>query len=176
MLLTPGFVSTVIFFHQIHIATVKGWTLMEMAPGYTFFATATVGRSLLCRLGLRQGRRTTPAPLYPDAHGLRHAAHRPRHAGLELVWSAGALRPHSRGVRRLLGVFLPVAYGTRFLGSIRSLATTVMVISTAIGPGITGLLIDAGIDFPTQSFVMSAWCVVFSGLSFAITRRLLREQ
>lgn len=176
MLLTPGFVSTVIFFHQIHIATVKGWTLMEMAPGYTFFATATVGAAFFAGWASDKvgAQRLLPYILMPMACGtLLIALATP-------VWSwygVLALCGLTQGASGAFwGVFLPVAYGTRFLGSIRSLATTVMVISTAIGPGITGLLIDAGIDFPTQSFVMSAWCVVFSGLSFAITRRLLREQ
>ena len=40
-LLTPGFIGTVVFFHQAHVAEVKGWNLVEMAPGFT--ALAVVG-------------------------------------------------------------------------------------------------------------------------------------
>lgn len=34
-----------------------------------------------------------------------------------------------------------------------------MVFATATGPGITGWLIDAGFDLPTQMLWMAAWCV-----------------
>jgi len=42
VLLTPGFIGTVVFFHQVHVAEVKGWTLAQMVPGYSAFAVMTV--------------------------------------------------------------------------------------------------------------------------------------
>jgi len=75
----------------------------------------------------------------------------------------------------LWGALLPAVYGTRHLGSVRSLATTVMVVSTAIGPGVTGLLIDLGIDFPQQTLLLAAWCVALSGLGLLVQRRLAAE-
>lgn len=175
MLLTPGFIATVIFFHQTHIATVKGWSLMEMAPGYSFFATATVGSAFFTgwmsdRLGAD---RLLPFILFPMGCGvLLIALGDPVYSWYGILALCGLTQGASGA---FWGVFLPVAYGTRYLGSIRSLATTVMVVSTAIGPGLTGLLIDNGVNFPTQSYFMSAWCFVFSLISFAITRRLNRE-
>ena len=41
-------------------------------------------------------------------------------------------------------------YGTRHIGGIKSLATAVMVLGSALGPGITGRLIDLGIPFEQQ--------------------------
>ncbi|MBM9594772.1 hypothetical protein [Roseitranquillus sediminis] len=55
------------------------------------------------------------------------------------------------------------------------MVTTVMVISTAIGPGITGILIDWGIDFPAQSLVMGLWCIGLSVFCHIVQRRLARE-
>ena len=63
----------------------------------------------------------------------------------------------------LWGAVLPALYGTQHLGSIRSLTTTVMVFSTAIGPGLTGLLIDWGVDFTTQ-------CIGFLHGAFSLRR------
>jgi hypothetical protein len=74
----------------------------------------------------------------------------------------------------LWGTLLPTVYGTRHLGSVRSLTTTVMVVSTAIGPGITGLLIDRGITFPEQGLAMGLWCVGLSLGARIICRRLAR--
>ena len=41
-------------------------------------------------------------------------------------------------------------YGTSHLGAIKSLASALMILGSAIGPGITGMLIDFGFDFSQQ--------------------------
>ncbi|MEX2379412.1 MAG: MFS transporter [Vicingaceae bacterium] len=43
-------------------------------------------------------------------------------------------------------------YGTKIIGSVRSLYTTVMVFSTAIGPIVFGVFLDAGISFNQLAF------------------------
>tara|TARA_R110002073_G_scaffold98138_7_gene225022 strand:- start:299 stop:646 length:348 start_codon:yes stop_codon:yes gene_type:complete len=43
-----------------------------------------------------------------------------------------------------------VFYGTRNLGAIKAAAAALMVFGSAIGPGVTGALIDYGVDFPDQ--------------------------
>jgi hypothetical protein len=50
-----------------------------------------------------------------------------------------------------------------------------MVFSTAIGPGLTGLLIDWGVDFTTQCVGFSAWCFVIAAGSFFIEQKLTKE-
>lgn len=50
-------------------------------------------------------------------------------------------------------VALAEVYGTRIIGSVRSLFTTVMVFSTALGPLAFGLLLDAGYDFSDIAFL-----------------------
>ena len=72
----------------------------------------------------------------------------------------------------LWGALLPGLYGTRHLGAVRALVTTAMVVSTAIGPGLTGVLIDSGIDFPRQALVMALWCAALSLAAIPIERRL----
>ncbi|WP_319532533.1 MFS transporter [uncultured Cohaesibacter sp.] len=175
MLLTPGFITTVVFFHQAHIASVKGWSLMEMAPGYTFFASSTVGATFL--MGWASDRfgadRLLPYILIPMGLGVLIIGFGTPVWNWYAVLTLCGLTQGASGA--FWGVFLPVAYGTRYLGAIRSLATTVMVFSTAVGPGLTGMLIDGGITFPMQSFVMSAWCILFSFVGYLIMRRMARE-
>ena len=48
------------------------------------------------------------------------------------------------------GAFWAEVYGTRFIGAIKALATSLMVIGSAVGPALTGWGIDAGITFPQQ--------------------------
>jgi MFS family permease len=64
------------------------------------------------------------------------------------------------GSATLTGALWAELFGTRHLGAIKALATAVMVFGTALGPGLTGLVIDAGIDFPAQ---MTAIGVYFLG-------------
>ena len=45
---------------------------------------------------------------------------------------------------------------------------------SAIGPAITGLLIDAGIPLSQQGFAMLAWCVGLSVLYLPVSARLRR--
>lgn len=175
VLLTPGFISTVTFFHQVHIAEVKGWTLAQMAPGYSVYAALTVTAALAAgwaadRFGPE---RLLPVLLVPMGLGVALIGPAEPVAG----WFAAlALLGLTQGMAGALwGALLPAVYGTRHLGAVRSLATTVMVFSTAIGPGITGLLIDAGIDFPRQCLAMGLWCLGLSLAAAWISRRLARE-
>lgn len=175
VLLTPGFITTVVFFQQGHVAEVKGWTLVQMAPGYSAFATATVASAFAAgwaadRFGAQ---RLLSVFLIPMGIGI--ALIYP--AGQVVAWwvALGVIGISQGAASALWGVLLPVVYGTRHLGSIRSLATTVIVISTAIGPGITGLLIDRGVDFPTQSLFMALWCFLLTVGCILIDRRLTRE-
>jgi MFS family permease len=172
VLLTPGFIGTVVFFQQAHIADVKGWTLPEMAPGYTAFGMVTVASAftsgwLADRFGAL---RLLPLLVMPMGIGVALIGPATEVWGWYLA--LGVIGITQGMASSLWGVLFPMLYGTVHLGAIRSLATTIMVISTAIGPGITGVLIDAGIDFPTQSLFLGLWCAVITLLCTIISRKL----
>lgn len=172
VLLTPGFIATVIFFHQAHVAQVKGWTLAEMAPGYTAFGLSTVTAAFASgwaadRFGAI---RLLPMLLLPMGVGVSLIGPAESVAGWYLALAVVGVTQGMAG--SLWGVLFPVLYGTAHLGAIRSLATTIMVISTAIGPGLTGILIDAGVDFPTQSLFLGLWCAAMVVLCWIIAARV----
>ncbi|QBX34931.1 MFS transporter [Paracoccus liaowanqingii] len=175
VLLTPGFIATVIFFHQAHVAQVKGWTLTQMAPGYTAFGVTTI----LAAFGAgwaadRFGAlRLLPLLVLPMGIGVTLIGPAEGVAGWYVALAVVGITQGMAG--SLWGVLFPVLYGTAHLGAIRSLATTIMVISTAIGPGITGLLIDAGVDFPTQCLFLGAWCALMVVLCSIIAARIRPE-
>ena len=172
---TPGFVGTVVFFHQVHVAEVKRWSLAAMAPGYSAFAVMTVASALAAgwaadRFGPH---RLLPGLLVPMGLGLAIIGPADHVAAWYLALGLIGL---TQGMTSALwGALLPVIYGTRHLGSVRSLVTTIMVFATAIGPGLTGVLIDQGIDFPSQSLVLGIWCLALSAFSYLVQRRLARE-
>jgi hypothetical protein len=74
-----------------------------------------------------------------------------------------------------MGSLWPELYGTRNLGSIKALATSAMVLSSALGPGITGALIDWGARFPDQTWGWALWLVLASGGFMAARMRMRAE-
>lgn len=174
-MLTPGFIGTVVFFHQAHVAEVKGWSLVEMAPGFTALAIVGTIASFVAgwaadRFGMH---RLLPVLLVPIGLGVGlvgPATH------VSAWYVALGLVGMTMGIASALwGVLLPTVYGTEHLGSIRSLATTIMVISTAMSPGLTGILIDRGIEFPRQCSALALWCGLMSIGALVIERQLARE-
>ena len=61
--------------------------------------------------------------------------------------------------------FWAVFYGTRHLGAIKAAGAALMVFGSAIGPGITGALIDKGIDFPAQMIPIAVYYFIAAALA-----------
>ncbi|MBJ3775402.1 MFS transporter [Acuticoccus mangrovi] len=171
-ILAPPFIGTCAIFHQVHIATVHGFALTTLALAFPLYAGLTVATSLVAgplidRIGPV---RVLPFFLLPIAAGVAALAA----PGGAVVWFAmlcGLGLTQGFSVT-LLGSVWATLYGTRHIGSIKALATAAMVFATAAGPGITGALIDAGITFPEQALVMSAYCLAMSGLFLITAPRL----
>ena len=72
----------------------------------------------------------------------------------------------------LFGALWPEVYGIRHLGSIRALTVAIMVFATAMGPGITGFLIDRGVSYPLQIGVMGVYCLAACVVLFFVSRSL----
>lgn len=176
LMLTPGFIGTVVFFHQVHIAEIKGWSLVQMAPAYPVFATVTVVTSLIAgwaadRFGAD---RFLPVVLLPM--GLSMFLIGPAETPAHWMLTLAVLALTQGVVGTLWGALLPMVYGTNHLGAVRSMVIALMVFSTAIGPGITGALIDWGVPFPDQGFAMGIWCLLLAGAMGLVLRRLTAER
>ncbi|GAD56236.1 permeases of the major facilitator superfamily [Limimaricola cinnabarinus LL-001] len=74
----------------------------------------------------------------------------------------------------LPGAFWAEFYGTRHIGAIKSAAAAVMVFGSAVGPGISGLLIDRGVDFPDQMLGIAAYLGLAGLLAALGVRRAAR--
>ncbi|MHA1527917.1 MAG: MFS transporter [Alphaproteobacteria bacterium] len=178
-LLAPSFIGTSAFFHQVHISEVKGWDLAIMTLGYPAYAALTVLSSLTCgwlvdRIGPVN---LLPFFLLPMALGITVIAPGvfPGEGVASWHLMMALIGLTQGGAVALLGALWPELYGTRNLGAIKALATSAMVFSTALGPGITGVLIDAGIMFPGQTWGFALWCLLASGGFVAVRSRLRVE-
>ena len=149
-LMASPLIGTSALFHQAHIVEIKGWTLPQFANGFAFYAVLSVGFSMLFGVLVDRysARFMLPFYLTPLAIGM---------VVLGLVdapWAAlfalGAIGASAGAGMATHGAMWAELYGARHIGSIRALSVAVMVFSTALGPGVTGLLIDLGVGFETQ--------------------------
>ena len=65
----------------------------------------------------------------------------------------------------LASAFWAEFYGTRHLGAIKSAAAAIMVLGSAIGPGIMGFLIDYGVPLNLQYLWVSAYFMLSAALA-----------
>lgn len=174
--LAPGFIGTVIFFEQGYLVELRGYDPLAFAAAFPVMSVATTIFSFVCgHLIDRFGSlRLLPFFLMPLA--IASAAV----ALITPVWGIYVfmlLLGISNGfTSTLLGALWPEVYGLANLGGIRAITVSGMVLSTALGPGITGFLLDRGVSLPTQMLWAAGWCLAASvGLAIAANRITLRS-
>ena len=162
--LAPAFISTALFFHNLQIAAVKGWSAAWMTGNYWIYAVGTVFASLAVGplIDRLTAARVLPAFLLPMA------------LGLLIIWvfeSRYWVLPYLLLVGLTSGIshtavmaFWAEAYGVRHLGGIRSLAFSLIVFSSALGPLFMGVLMDWQVTVETICLLMAAYCVAATAL------------
>lgn len=159
--------NTSLFFHQVHFAEVKGWSHGQLVALFPVF-TATAVTSMLAsgwaldRFGTA---RMMQLYVFPLATGYIVLGL----AGSPGMAAAGfVLMGVTQGIHATLSASIwAVFFGTLHLGAIRAATAAVMVFGTAVGPGVTGLLIDLGIDFDRQLLGLAVYFVA-SGVLAAV--------
>lgn len=166
--LAPAFIGTTIFFYQGYLIKLRGYDPIVFAAAFPVMAVTTVVFGLLCgHLADRLGAlRLLPILLIPvAAASLVIGLVRPTWGVYLFMFLAGVGNGFSQ---TLLGALWPEVYGLTNLGGIRAIVVSAMVLSSALGPSISGFFIDIGVALPKQMFWMAGWCVLASvGLTVA---------
>ncbi|MER2507323.1 MFS transporter [Amaricoccus sp.] len=173
--LAPSFIGTTIFFHQIYLVELRGWTMEFFASTFALMAGATIVCALVCGALIDRfsAVRMLPFFLLPLAAACLVLA------SFEGRWSAWAfmlLQGMSYGfASTLFGALWPEIYGTRHLGSVRSLVMAAGVFASAAGPGLTGYLIDRGVGYPDQILAMGVYSLAGASLLLLASRIIRRR-
>lgn len=150
LILGPAAWGTALFFQQVHLTEVKGWSLASFVALMPVYTLSTIAFTFITgwavdRFGVKW---VVPFQMVPFAVSFLVLAF------ADTIFAAGlglVIFGIGQGMQgTATTAFWAVFYGTRNLGSIKAAAAALMVFGSAIGPGITGALIDLGIDFPDQ--------------------------
>ena len=171
--LAPAFILTVTFFHQAHLVELKGWSLGLWASFYPFFAGAATIMSLISGWAIDRwsARQLLPFYLLPMAASMLIFAwgHSPWSA-LVAMLAAGTTVGSSQTITSAMWAEL---YGTRYLGTVKSMTAAIMVLATAIGPGLTGMLMDNGIALSAILASMGYYSIAISAVFLLLMSRMM---
>jgi MFS family permease len=170
--LTSPFVVTGIFFHQVTIVHAKGWNLTWFVGWYAGNALATVIATFATGWAVDRfgATRVLPWFLLPLVTGVAVlAASDDRYAAPAFMLLSGLSLGAANTV---LGAIWAELYGTRHLGSIRSLASSGGVLASALAPGLMGYLLDAGVSVTHQIWMLATYALLSCGLLIAVAPRL----
>ena len=172
-IMAPSFIGTTVFFHQVYLVELRGWQAMTFAHAFTVMAITTVVFAIATGVLVDRfsATRLLPGLLLPLVAACFALAQ------LEAEWGAYlsmGLVGVSYGVSStLFGALWPEVYGLKHLGAVRAVIVSALVLATALGPGITGALIDLGISLPTQLGAMGLYCLFASAVLLVVSRRIV---
>jgi MFS family permease len=171
-ILAPSFIGTSVWFHQVHLLEIKHWESMVMVLGFTVMSITTVCMTLYTGqlVDRFSAHRMLPAILAPLAVGCVVLAYAKHPGALLLFMFLTGIGYGLYGA--IFGALWSEIYGTRHLGAIRSIVFAGMVFSSAVGPGLTGWLLDNNVGFESQLLVMGLVCVFGSIIQIPVSKKL----
>ena len=160
--LIPPIFSTAFFFNMVHLTEIKSWSLITFTSLFPFYTgmsilTTLISGWILDKFGVEK---ILPFYLLPMALGLLVFSYSDTYMTAAIGFSFLGM---TQGLAMMIGgTFWPVYYGTKNLGSVRSLSTSCMVFGTAIGPAVVGKLLDFSINYNLILLGMSFLAIIAS--------------
>jgi len=166
-LLGPGAFNTAFFFHQVHFAEIKLMTHVELVTMFPFYILISIVAMVLTGWALDKVGTARLIPWFqlPMIAAFVTFAYADGYSTMLLGFVFLAATTGANSI--LPNAFWAEFFGTRHLGSIKAMAAAVMVLGSAIGPGITGLGIDLGVGIETQYMWVSGY-FVFATVMMAV--------
>ncbi|WP_371808572.1 MFS transporter [Ruegeria sp. HKCCD7221] len=164
-LLGPSAFITAFFFHQVHLAGSKGWQHIELVALFPIFTSVSMLSMFAAGWALDKWGTARIMPFYqlPMAVGFGIVGMTSSIGGATLALMFLALTVGANST--LPSAFWAEFYGTRHIGAIKAMATAVMVLGSAIGPGLTGVMIDLGVPLDIQFLWIGGFFVLVSVLA-----------
>jgi len=152
--------GTIFFFQQVTLGIEKGWEINQFAmlvPVYTVVSIIStfIAGSLIDKFGVR---RLVPFYLIPGMLGFLIGSFLKDPIASSLTF---ALLGMTTGLSNSFsGTFWPEFFGTKHLGDVRAIATSSMVIASALGPLFSGFFLDLNISLSVQFQLMASIMII----------------
>jgi MFS family permease len=172
--LAPSIIETALFFHQLSVASMKGWSAEWVTAGYAAFAIMTtlfsmVAGPIVDRAGAT---RLLPLILIPYVFGILILGFLDNAIW---AWVYLALSGATSGLRQTIAPVMWTEFGgTRNIGAIRSMAATISVFASALGPPAMGWMMDAGIRLESMAIGTVVFLIAATGLTWIACRAQLQ--
>ncbi len=163
-LLAPSMILTAMFFHHLSLADAKGWTHAWITGSYGIYAAATILTSLVSGLAIDRIGAARPVPfmLVPLMLAMVVVA---KFVTPWTAWLYLILAGINVGVvHTAASAFWVEIYGAQYLGAIRSMISSLGVLSSALGPVIMGSLMDMGVSIENVCLLFAGYTVVGAAL------------
>lgn len=170
--IAPAFAITGVFFHQAHLATVKGWSLAWIAANYPVYAVFTVGAAIGAGWAVDRWNAKRLLVFYQPSlvAGLVIMALWDTTLAVPVFMAAAGITAGAGNT--IVSALWAEIYGVRHLGAIRSLLFAGAVAASALAPGLMGWGIDEGIGIESQFIAIAAYILAGIGLFFVARRQL----
>ncbi|MEQ9692914.1 MFS transporter [Shimia sp. SDUM112013] len=163
--------NTVFFFHQVHFAEVKGWQHIELVAFFPLYTAVSIGAMLLTGWALDRFGTARLMPWYQVPMVVAFLVFAGSNSVSAMVFGLFFLGLSAGANATLPSAFWADFYGTAHIGAIKAMAAAVMVLGSAVGPGLTGVLIDFGYGIEGQFVGIAVFFAITTGvLCWGITR------
>lgn len=149
-ILGPAAFNTALFFHQVHLSAVKGFEHIVFVAFFPLFTVVGIVAMVASGWALDRFGTARLTPFYQIPMIIAFLVFSVSNGPWGLAVAFFFLGLTSGANATLPNAFWAEFYGTAHIGSIKSVAAAVMVLGSALGPGLTGVLIDTGVGLETQ--------------------------
>jgi len=178
-LLGPSAFNTAFFFHQVHFAEIKTMPHVELVAMFPFYTAVSIGAMVVSGWALDRVGTPRLIPFMQIPMIVAFVIFALAETPLAMLAGFLFLGLTTGANTTLPNAFWAEFYGTGRLGSIKAMAAAIMVFGSAVGPGLTGVLIDLGLGLETQYLLVAVYFIFTTAMMMiGVTRArplLLRQ-
>jgi MFS family permease len=171
LIVGPPAWATAFFFQQVPLVEAKGWDLLDFVALFPILTLGSVTFNVAAGAAVDKwgAGRLLPFMIVPFAISFMIIA-----ASDTLLMAGVAMAFLGMGMGSqgtIVGAFWAEHYGTQFIGSIKAAAMAIVVLGSAIGPAVSGSMLDAGITFDTQLMAYALYFLATGVLAYFGVKR-----
>ncbi|MEL6640223.1 MAG: MFS transporter [Pseudomonadota bacterium] len=178
-LIMPGVIffsafGTAFWFHQVHFAEVKGWSHLALVAVFPLGTATLMAATIAYGWAIDRFGAVSLLPFYVIPYILAFVLHWYAPSLMWIGLGVMLMGAGQAGNGTIINACWAEFYGTNHIGAIKAAATAAMVFGSAIGPGISGILIDYGVGIEIQMLGFAA-CFTVSAVLMAVAARMFQH-